>query len=61
MHKQYLVSQEIIHQFYTAFQNLDAVTMASLYHPKIEFDDPAFGKLKGKHAANMWRMLYENP
>lgn len=54
------MSKETINKFYSAFQALDAETMASCYHPDIEFEDPAFGKLKGEHAANMWRMLCEN-
>ncbi|MEO1451567.1 MAG: nuclear transport factor 2 family protein [Bacteroidota bacterium] len=48
---------ETIHRFYTAFQTLDAEAMAACYHPEIEFQDPAFGLLKGVHAGNMWRML----
>ena len=54
------MSKEIIQKFYSAFQELDADTMASCYHPDIEFEDPAFGKLKGEHAGNMWRMLCKN-
>ena len=54
------MSKEIIHQFYTAFENLDSEAMAKLYHADIEFEDPAFGKLKGEHAANMWHMLCES-
>ena len=54
------MSKETINKFYTAFQALDAETMASCYHADIEFEDPAFGKLTGEHAANMWRMLCEN-
>jgi limonene-1,2-epoxide hydrolase len=46
-----------IDKFYQAFHNLDAEKMVSLYHPDIEFEDPAFGKLKGERAKNMWRML----
>lgn len=47
----------LIEEFYTAFQNLDAEKMVELYHPEIEFEDPAFGNLKGEKAKNMWRML----
>ncbi len=54
------MSKEIIQQFYSAFQKLDAEAMAKLYHPDVEFEDPAFGKLNGEHAANMWRMLCTN-
>lgn len=50
----------LLTKFYTAFKNLDAETMVSCYHDDIEFEDPAFGKLKGEHAKNMWRMLCQN-
>ena len=49
--------ESIIEKFYTSFQNLDAEGMASCYHDDVVFEDPAFGKLKGVHASNMWRML----
>lgn len=48
---------DIIYKFYDAFANSDAETMVSYYHDQIEFEDPAFGKLKGDEAKNMWRML----
>lgn len=51
--------EELIERFYKAFVNLDAETMVSCYHEEIEFEDPAFGVLKGQHAGNMWRMLCE--
>lgn len=41
------LGRKIIHQFYTAFKNLDAETMVSLYQDDIMFEDPAFGVLKG--------------
>ncbi|MET0759586.1 MAG: nuclear transport factor 2 family protein [Flavobacterium sp.] len=50
-------NENLITKFYTAFSNLDSETMAKCYHPNIEFQDPAFGILKGKEVANMWRML----
>ena len=49
----------LIEKFYQAFQNGDAEGMVACYHPDIEFQDPAFGKLKGEKAKNMWRMLIE--
>ena len=49
--------KEIIEQFYTALQKLDAETMVSFYHDDIEFTDPAFGTLHGNDAKNMWRMI----
>ncbi|MFN8673766.1 MAG: nuclear transport factor 2 family protein [Candidatus Sericytochromatia bacterium] len=50
-------NKKIIADFYTAFKNGDAEKMASFYHEDIEFEDPAFSKLKGKRAGDMWRML----
>lgn len=49
--------EDLIHKFYTAFQNLDAESMAECYHEEIVFEDPGFGPLKGARAGNMWRML----
>lgn len=50
-------NKQLIERFYTAFQNKDAETMAACYHGDVEFQDPAFGKLHGEQAGNMWRML----
>jgi len=52
--------EQLITKFYTAFKNLDAQAMVSCYHENIEFEDPAFGKLYGEHAKNMWWMLCQN-
>ena len=52
-----MTQKEIIEQFYTAFQTLDAEAMVSFYHDDIEFTDPAFGTLYGNDAKNMWRMI----
>jgi ketosteroid isomerase-like protein len=49
--------EQLIHHFYTSFQNRDAEGMVSCYHPEITFKDPGFGELKGEEAKNMWRML----
>lgn len=46
-----------IKNFYAAFEKLDAEAMAECYHDNILFEDPAFGKLKGEKAKNMWKML----
>lgn len=46
--------------FYEAFNQLDVEKMVFYYHPNIKFTDPAFGKLEGEHAKNMWRMLCAN-
>lgn len=52
--------KEIITQFYSAFQNLDAEGMIACYHQDVTFQDPAFGTLRGKDAKDMWRMLCES-
>lgn len=49
--------EQLIEKFYIAFANKDASTMASCYADDIEFEDPAFGKLKGNEAVAMWTML----
>ncbi|MCA0153234.1 nuclear transport factor 2 family protein [Winogradskyella vincentii] len=54
------MSKEILEDFYTAFNNLDANTMTSLYHDDIVFEDPAFGILKGEKAKALWQMLCES-
>ena len=52
--------KNVIETFYKAFNDLDAETMVECYHKHIIFEDPAFGKLKGERAKNMWRMLCES-
>lgn len=52
-------TERIIENFYTAFQQGDADAMAACYHPDVEFEDPAFRKLKGAEVSSMWRMLLE--
>ncbi|WP_118972508.1 nuclear transport factor 2 family protein [Taibaiella koreensis] len=47
----------LIEQFYTAFAHADAETMVACYALGIVFEDPAFGRLEGVAAADMWRML----
>ena len=53
-------NEQLIEIFYLSFQKLDARGMADCYHPRIEFSDPAFGKLSGAEAAAMWAMLCAN-
>lgn len=50
-------NEELITKFYTAFQQRDAVTMASCYHQNIVFSDPVFPSLHGQSASGMWHML----
>lgn len=52
--------KQILTKFYDAFKKLDAETMVSCYHEEVVFQDPAFGKLEGERAKNMWRMLCKN-
>ncbi len=46
-----------ITKFYTAFQQKDYETMASLYHSEATFKDAAFDLKSGKEAGAMWKML----
>lgn len=47
----------LINKFYSAFQQLDAETMATCYADDVQFSDPVFSNLQGTEAADMWRML----
>lgn len=47
----------LIRRFYEAFGRRDAESMAACYADDIQFSDPAFPDLKGRHAGDMWRML----
>ena len=49
--------EQVIEKFYQAFIRLDAESMIDCYHPEVEFEDPAFGVLRGDKARNMWHML----
>lgn len=48
---------DLVRRFYDAFARRDAEGMAACYHPDVVFRDPVFGELKGRRAADMWRML----
>lgn len=52
-----MTNQDLITNFYQAFANQDAEAMAACYAPDVIFEDPAFGRLEGKDAHDMWRML----
>jgi hypothetical protein len=54
-------SDQIIQQFYTAFQNKDYGTMQSLYHPNAKFSDPVFQNLSSEEVKAMWQMLLTSP
>lgn len=46
-------------KFYDAFKAHDALTMSSLYHPDIVFNDPVFQNLNQAEVQGMWKMLIE--
>jgi len=54
-----MTNKEIIIKFYDAFSNHNPETMVNFYDDNIEFEDPAFGILKGIAAKMMWKMLIE--
>lgn len=49
--------ETLIREFYAAFARRDAEGMARCYHDEVFFSDPAFPKLNGEEARDMWRML----
>jgi len=53
-------NEQLIHRFYTAFQQLDYTTMQQCYSADAIFNDPVFGILQGPEAAAMWEMLCKN-
>lgn len=48
---------DLLHDFYTAFNEKRGESMARCYHADVMFSDPAFPQLKGGEVADMWRML----
>lgn len=52
-----MTNTALIEKFYSAFAHADAEAMVSCYTDDIVFEDPAFGRLQGEDAKNMWRML----
>jgi ketosteroid isomerase-like protein len=50
-------NEALLIKFYSAFQRLDAETMAACYADEMQFSDPVFPALMGAQAADMWRML----
>jgi ketosteroid isomerase-like protein len=49
----------LVEKFYRSFAAGDLAGMISCYHKEIEFEDPAFGKLKNDMPALMWKMLLD--
>ena len=50
-------NEQLIHDFYTAFQARDGKTMSAFYHEEAVFSDPVFGQLHGREVGAMWHML----
>lgn len=50
-------NEQLLNDFYSAFQRRDAQTMAGHYHQQARFSDPAFGSLNRDEVALMWQML----
>jgi ketosteroid isomerase-like protein len=50
-------SKTLIERFYSAFAECEGERMAACYAPDATFSDPVFGKLDGREAGGMWRML----
>ncbi len=50
-------NQELITRFYQSFADHDVEGMLACYAPGVVFEDPAFGRLTGQDAHQMWRML----
>ena len=53
------LNEKILTKFYTAFANGDVASMCECYDSDIQFQDPAFGLLKGSDVCTMWKMLLE--
>lgn len=50
-------NEQLIHQFYRAFQNKDYKTMQSCYADDARFSDAVFQNLDAAQARAMWEML----
>lgn len=53
-------NEQLIHDFYSAFQSLDYAFMQGCYSPNPIFNDPVFGILQGREVTCMWEMLCRN-
>ena len=50
-------NEQLISEFYTAFQNGDFETMQSMYADNARFNDPVFQNLDAEQTKAMWEML----
>jgi ketosteroid isomerase-like protein len=53
-------NEQLVNDFYTAFQSLDYSFMQSCYSANPIFNDPVFGILQGNEVRSMWEMLCRN-
>lgn len=54
-----MTNEKLITHFYQSFADKNIDGMLSCYADDVVFTDPAFGRLEGKDAHDMWRMLLE--
>jgi hypothetical protein len=50
-------NEQLIHQFYSAFEAKDFKTMQNAYHAEATFSDPVFQNLSSTEVKAMWQML----
>jgi len=50
-------TDQVIQDFYAAFNHRDGAAMAAHYAADVHFSDPVFPDLQGGQAGGMWRML----
>lgn len=50
-------NEQLLHDFYAAFERLDAATMGAAYTADAHFSDPVFPDLSGPQVPAMWAML----
>jgi ketosteroid isomerase-like protein len=50
-------NQQLLQNFYKAFDRKDYATMQQAYHPQAKFYDPVFQHLNAEEAKAMWQML----
>jgi len=50
-------NEKLLHDFYAAFERLDAAAMGAAYTADAHFSDPVFPDLNGPQVPAMWAML----
>lgn len=53
-------NEQLIHHFYTSFQDKNAKAMQDLYAANASFNDPVFTNLNADEVKSMWAMLIMN-